>query len=85
MSYENDEMAQYTSLAQIVAWCLWQFVVRGFRLSAEFDVGGARHGQLPGLRPGWLFGRSMVRLRLQVMHAWQMHGLASMVVGKAIV
>ena len=40
------------------------FIVHGSSFSAAFDAHGARSGQLPGLRRGWLFGRSVVGIVL---------------------
>lgn len=36
------------------------FTRQGAAFSAQFDRLGSRQGELPGLRTGWLFGRSMV-------------------------
>lgn len=33
----------------------------GYQLSSKYDAGGVLEGRLPGLRPGWLLGKSMVR------------------------
>jgi hypothetical protein len=38
------------------------FIAHGSSFSAAFDAHGSRSGQLPGLRQGWLFGRSVVSI-----------------------
>lgn len=35
-------------------------LLSGVSLSREFEQGGARHGALPGLVPGWILGHRMV-------------------------
>ena len=47
---------------QAVGAALLSFIVHGSSFSAAFDAHGARSGQLPGLRRGWLFGRSVVSI-----------------------
>ena len=47
---------------QAVGAALVCFIVHGSSFSAAFDAHGSRSGQLPGLRQGWLFGRSVVSI-----------------------
>lgn len=47
----------------MVAGTTASFAWRGYAYSLQFDVGGAWDGYAPGLRPGWLLGRRVVRRR----------------------
>jgi hypothetical protein len=46
---------------QVVAASFIKVAYEGYRFSLEFDEGGKWSGYAPGLVPGWLFGRKMVR------------------------
>ncbi|GMH33432.1 hypothetical protein BSKO_01266 [Bryopsis sp. KO-2023] len=50
---------QFIAPSLLVGYCLCVVTVRSFTLSREFDVGGKFYGSLPGLRPGWMWGRSV--------------------------
>jgi len=46
---------------QVVAASFIKVAYEGYRFSLQFDEGGKWNGYAPGLVPGWLFGRKMVR------------------------
>jgi len=46
---------------QVVVASFIKVAHEGYRFSLQFDEGGKWSGYAPGLVPGWLFGRKMVR------------------------